>query len=164
MPPSQACNSPFSGKRQRKKPTKQTSVSPQTKIIIIKYSCSYSESPKHSKYYPCVCSADSSVFTPAAFPCPEFGRQQKREWKSSLSRQAAEIRGMREATVQGKAQVMSRANEELTFPAHRTTSSRVGICVLLFAYNLEDGTGTPVNQTRGKGSYRASAQFSDEFS
>lgn len=80
-----------------KKP-RQTSVPPKPKIIIIKYSCSYSESPKHSKCPPRGGSADSSVLTPAAFPCPELGRQQKPPWKSSAGRQAAEFHRTRGAT------------------------------------------------------------------
>lgn len=84
------------------------------------------------------------MFTPAASPCPESGRKQKQEWKSSLCRQVAEIKGNK-----------------------RRNSATKGTCdvtpIFIVVYHVEDGIGTPVIQRRAKGSYRPSAQFSDEF-
>lgn len=84
------------------------------------------------------------MFTSAAFPCPESRRKQKQEWKSSLCRQVAEIKGSK-----------------------RRSSATKGTCdvtqIFMVAYNVEVGIGVPVIQWRGKGSYRPSAQFSDEL-
>lgn len=84
------------------------------------------------------------MFTPAALPCPESGRKQKQEWKSSLCSKVEEIKGNK-----------------------RRNNATKGTCnvtpIFIVAYDAEDGTGTSVIQWRGKGSYRPSAQFGDEF-
>lgn len=101
------------------------------------------------------------MVSPAAFPRPESGRQRKEEWKSSVSRQAAEINSNESSnsTRKGMGHVMGKVRVKTS----SSLDNKLSCWDLWFPYEVEDGTGTPVIQRRGKGSYRASSQFSDEF-